>query len=168
MTRAIAVTRGFFKSQPNTAPHPQRSLPRGSISGGSARVQPRLGATLLGGNAPGTGTVVNKRALELDGDVDLGPCLLMQTHARFSTCRPRRAQGASCWAHSSAWHGSDHPSSREARPRLAALQDQQLLPEAKVIRDQQHLWPDSRGDYPQQTAKHSSSQPLDRNRRRRC
>jgi hypothetical protein len=42
----------------------------------------------------------------------------------------------------------------KARPWLAALQDHQLLPKAKVIRDQQHLWPDSRSDHPQQTPKH--------------
>jgi hypothetical protein len=43
----------------------------------------------------------------------------------------------------------------EAWPWVAALQNQQLLPEAKIICDQQHLWSDSRGNRPQQTAKHS-------------
>jgi hypothetical protein len=43
----------------------------------------------------------------------------------------------------------------EAWPWLAALQNQQLLPEAKIICDQQHLWSDSRSNRPQQTAKHS-------------
>jgi hypothetical protein len=30
---------------------------------------------------------------------------------------------------------------REARPRLAALQGQQLLAETKIVCDQQHPWP---------------------------
>src|SRR5262245_41141573 len=42
----------------------------------------------------------------------------------------------------------------KARPRPAALQDYQLLPEAKIVRDQQCLWLDSRSKRPQQTAKH--------------
>jgi len=42
----------------------------------------------------------------------------------------------------------------KARPRPAALQDYQLLPEAKIVRDQQRLWLDSRSKRPQQTAKH--------------
>jgi hypothetical protein len=43
----------------------------------------------------------------------------------------------------------------EARPRRPALQDQQLLPEAKIIGDQQHLWLESRSNSPQQSAKHT-------------
>jgi sulfur transfer protein SufE len=43
----------------------------------------------------------------------------------------------------------------EARPRRPALQDQQLLPEAKITGDQQHLWLESRSNSPQQTAKHT-------------
>jgi hypothetical protein len=42
----------------------------------------------------------------------------------------------------------------KARMRLAALQDYQLLPEAKIVCDQQRLWLDSRSKRPQQTAKH--------------
>src|SRR5262249_31805676 len=42
----------------------------------------------------------------------------------------------------------------KARPRLAALQEYQLLPEGKIVRDQQSLWLDSRSKRPQQTAKH--------------
>jgi hypothetical protein len=57
-------------------------------------------------------------------------------------------------------------SASSRRAWIAALQVHQLLPEAKVIRGQQHLWPDSRSDYPQQTAKHSPSQPLVRHRSR--
>ena len=41
----------------------------------------------------------------------------------------------------------------KARPRLAALQDYQLLSEAKIVCDQQRLWLDSRNKRPQQTAK---------------
>src|SRR5262245_43823046 len=43
----------------------------------------------------------------------------------------------------------------EAWPWVAALQNQQLLSEAKIICDQQHLRPDGRSNRPQQTAKHS-------------
>src|SRR5215467_13523781 len=43
----------------------------------------------------------------------------------------------------------------KARPWRAALQDRQLLPEAKVIRDQQHPWPHRGSKGPKQPAKHS-------------
>src|SRR5262249_44206279 len=43
---------------------------------------------------------------------------------------------------------------REARPRLAALQDQQLLAEAKIVCDQQQPWPHRGSKDPQQTVKH--------------
>jgi hypothetical protein len=42
----------------------------------------------------------------------------------------------------------------KARTRLAALKDYQLLPEAKIVCDQQRLWLDRRSKRPQQTAKH--------------
>jgi hypothetical protein len=42
----------------------------------------------------------------------------------------------------------------KVRPWLAALEDYQLLPEAKIVCDQQRLWSDSRSKRPQQTAKH--------------
>jgi len=42
----------------------------------------------------------------------------------------------------------------EARPWLAALQDQQLLAEAKIVCDQQQPWPHGGSKGPQQTAKH--------------
>jgi hypothetical protein len=42
----------------------------------------------------------------------------------------------------------------EAWPWFASVQDQQLLPEAKIVCDQQRLWSDSRSNRPQQTAKH--------------
>jgi hypothetical protein len=48
---------------------------------------------------------------------------------------------------------------REAWPRLSALQDQQLLPEAKIVGDQQRLWLGSRSNRPQQTVKHFASPP---------
>jgi hypothetical protein len=47
----------------------------------------------------------------------------------------------------------------EAWPWVAALQNQQLLPEAKIICDQQRLWSDRRRNRPQQTAKHSRPPP---------
>src|SRR5262245_486502 len=45
------------------------------------------------------------------------------------------------------------------KPRTwhAALQDQYLLPEAKIVCDQQRLWLGSRSKHPQQTAKHCLS-----------
>src|SRR5262245_21808598 len=45
----------------------------------------------------------------------------------------------------------------KARPRLAALQDYQLLPEAKIVCDQQRLRLDSRSKRPQKTPKHCLS-----------
>jgi hypothetical protein len=42
----------------------------------------------------------------------------------------------------------------KARMRHAALQDQYLLPEAKIVCDQQRLWLDSRSKRPQQATKH--------------
>jgi hypothetical protein len=42
----------------------------------------------------------------------------------------------------------------DAWPWFASVQDQQLLPEAKIVCDQQRLWSDSRSNRPQQTAKH--------------
>ena len=44
----------------------------------------------------------------------------------------------------------------EAWPWVAALQNQQLLPEAKIICDQQYLRPDGRSNRPQQTYIHLS------------
>ena len=42
----------------------------------------------------------------------------------------------------------------EAWPWFASVQDQQLLPEAKIVCNQQRLWSDSCSNRPQQTAKH--------------
>jgi hypothetical protein len=38
---------------------------------------------------------------------------------------------------------------REAGPRLAALQDQQLLAQTKIVCDQQHPWPHGGSNGPQ-------------------
>src|SRR5262249_26509599 len=41
-----------------------------------------------------------------------------------------------------------------AWPWFVSVQEQQLLPQAKIVCDQQRLWSDSRSNRPQQTAKH--------------
>jgi len=48
----------------------------------------------------------------------------------------------------------------KARTWLAPLEDHQLLPQAKIVCDQQRLWLDNRSNRPQQTAKHRALSPF--------